>query len=521
MDGARAERSAVHKKRLKRGRGPGRTQWGTNHVAKNGRLSRWVILNIPLLTLLVAAACGCHKDDSNFTDMPITMSLTEAGSTKALLDATTFETPGNRIKIYDYYSAGSNETGYYYIDDVIKCSTPGLWPFEKESYKWTTDGIHKFFGWLVDDVRLNNEKELFTPAFNEGTKVLKIPTTTLGQDTPQFDFMYSDIHERNLNNNPYFTAVPLEFSHLFTAFKITAANNSSNDVWLKSVRVVGLKSTRGATLNYNVDEADPDLDYIYPDNAISSEFVYEEFPNYTIDVEGAGIKLSKSPINVSPNGEYTIMWPQSAEDFADAYIIVEYNYREKSSTTIRTDGRTTVSMAVLNPWLAGYKNGLALAFNDRTITLNCIVEPWDKLEEIIDFTEQISIVKPIKWVKGTYAALDEENGNLVLNPELTAVCTFHIDTPRNATWTASLIPLEGNADAFIIEDGTNHGVVGVESQIAIRVNRIEDIIQGRSKAILRITVETADGRTIKADLMPKETSENITEYTIIQNLING
>lgn len=475
------------------------------------------------IIIAVAAALtlfACNKSDKYLTDYPIAMSLTEAGSTKALLDAETFETTGNRIKIYDYYTGGSITEGYY-IDDVIKCSTPGLWPFERESHKWTTDGVHNFFGWLVDDVRLNNENEWLKPDFNEGTKELTIPETTLGQNTPQFDFMYSDIHKRDLNHNPYFSAVPLEFSHLFTAFKITAANNSSNDVWLKEVRIVGLKNTRGATLKYNIDEEDPDLAYKYPDNAISSEFVYEEFPNYTIDAEGAGIKLSKSPINVSPNGEYTIMWPQSAEDFADASIIVEYNYKEKNSTTIRTDGRTTVSMAVLNPWLAGYKNGLALAFNDRTITLNCIVEPWDKSEEIIDFTDQISVKKPIKWVKGTYETVDEVNGNLVLNPELTAICTFHIDTPRNATWTASLIPLEGSTDAFIIEDGTNHGVVGVESQIAIRVNRIEDIIQGTSKALLRITVETADGRTIKADLMPKETSENITEYTIIQNLING
>ena len=211
-----------------------------------GRLSRWVIVNIPLLILLMAAACGCHKDDSNFTDMPITMSLTEAGSTKALLDATTFETPDNRIQIYDYYTDGSIENGYY-INDVIRCSTPGLWPFEGGSHKWTTDGVHKFWGWLLTDA--NSEpadaetgvKPVLTAeaffgtgfAFNETDKVLTIPPTTLSQNGTQFDFMYSDIHVRNLNSTPYFTAVPLEFSHLFTAFKITAVNNSSNDVWLK------------------------------------------------------------------------------------------------------------------------------------------------------------------------------------------------------------------------------------------------------------------------------------------------
>ena len=96
------------------------------------------------------AACACNKESRFITDMPITMSLTEAGSTKALLDETTFETTGNQIKIYDYYSGGSIPAGYY-INDVIQCATLGNWPFVNETHKWTTDGVHSFFGWLIKD----------------------------------------------------------------------------------------------------------------------------------------------------------------------------------------------------------------------------------------------------------------------------------------------------------------------------------------------------------------------------------
>ena len=498
----------VHKNRPKRGRDLGKTQWSTNHVAKNGRLSRWGIVNIPLLTLLVAAACACNKDDSNFTDMPITMSLTEAGSTKALLDATTFETTGNRIKIYDYYSGGSIATGYY-IDDVIKCSTPGLWPFEKESYKWTTDGVHNFFGWLVDDVRLNNEYEWLKPDFNKDSKILTIPTTTLGQTTPQFDFMYSDIHKRDLNTNPYFTAVPLEFSHLFTAFKITAVNNSSNDVWLKKVSINGLKNTRGASIDYSGTE--PVVSYTPPTG--QEDFFY--------NVSNEGMLMTKGQVyNVSPE-DFTIMWPHTRDDFSNAEVVVDYRYKEPSAAT-PLDGNTTIQLKDVISWKGGQKNNLGLMFKDKEISLTCKVEPWTVVADTIDFNDQITVSNPLTWVPNSVESVNYENGEVVLYTDSysVAICNFRIDTPAGATWTASLIPIEGYADAFKILDNTKYGAVGVDSEVHIQVTNMAPIAP-RHVVLLRITVQTADGRTIVADMMPNQTDESITEYKLIQNLING
>lgn len=466
------------------------------------------IVDILLLTLLVAAACACHKDDSNFTDMPITMSLTEAGSTKALLDATTFETTGNRIKIYDYYTDGSIDDGYY-IDDVIKCSTPGLWPFEKESYKWTTDGVHTFFGWLVDDVRLNNENELFTPAFDKDSKILTIPTTTLGQTTPQFDFMYSDIHERNLNTNPYFTAVPLEFSHLFTAFKITAVNNSSNDVWLKGVRINGLKNTRGASIDYSGTE--PVVSYTTPTG--QQDFVY--------NVSNPDTPMIKGQLyNISPE-DFTIMWPHTRDDFSDAEVIVDYSYKEPSAAA-PLDGNTTIQLKDLFAWNGGQKNNLGLMFKDKEISLTCKVEPWTVVADTIDFNDQITVSNPLTWVPNSVESVNYENGEVVLYTDSysVAICNFRIDTPAGATWTASLIPIEGYSDAFKILDNTKYGAVGVDSEVHIQVTNMAPIAP-RHVVLLRITVQTADGRTIVADMMPNQTDESITEYKLIQNLING
>lgn len=473
------------------------------------------------IIIAVAAALtlfACNKSDKYLTDYPIAMSLTEAGSTKALLDATTFETTGNRIKIYDYYTDGSITEGYY-INDVIKCSTPGLWPFEEGSYKWTTDGVHTFFGWLVKDNYANpavTATDLFGNEFKFEDKVLKIPPTTLGQDTPQFDFMYSDIHERNLNNNPYFTAVPLEFSHLFTAFKITTANYSSNDIWLKKVSINGLRNTKGATIDYSDNEQPqlmaPAVTITEPEGAQTANFVYK-----VSETDEGMLMTKKQTYNISD--DFQIMWPQSRADFENAEIVVDYKYREPSGTSA-LDGETTIQLKDMFSWESGQKNNLALTFKDKEISLTCKVEPWTVVEETIDFTNQISVSNPLTWVPNSVESVDYENGEVVLYSDSysVAICNFHIDTPAGATWTASLIPIEGHADAFKILDNTKYGAVGVDSEVHIQVTNMAPYAP-KHVVLLRITVQTADGRTIVADMMPNLTDEGITEYKLIQNII--
>lgn len=462
------------------------------------------ISHIIILVVATLALFACEKSNQHLTDYPITMALTEAGSTKALLDATTFETTGNRIKIYDYYSEGSINNGYY-IDDVIKCATPGNWPFEEESHKWTTDGVHKFFGWLLDDVR---ETELFNPVFYEDIKVLSIPKTTISQNSAQYDFMYSDIHERNLNNNPYFTAVPLNFSHLFTAFKITAANYSSNDVWLKKVSINGLKNEKGATINYSGNE--PVVTITEPTNAQTDNFVY--------NISDEGMEMEKKrTYNIS--NDYQIMWPQSRADFEDAQIVVDYKYKEPTGTS-PIDGETTIQLKDVFSWDSGQKNNIGLTFKDKEIALTCKVEPWTVVADTIDFTNQISVSNPLTWVPNSVESVDYKKGEVVLYSDSysVAICNFHIDTPAGATWTASLIPIEGHADAFKILDNTKYGAVGVDSEVHIQVTNMAPYAP-KHVVLLRITVQTADGRTIIANLMPSETDKTITEYKLIQNII--
>lgn len=461
------------------------------------------------------ALCACHKETPIYTDEPILMSAKEAGTTKGLLDADSFAAPGTQLKIYDYYTPTTG-TAYYYINGDIAESDGAIWPFKNDTYKWTTDGVHKFFGWLEQGDNLKVQ-QLFTPEFTPGTQILTIPETTLSQTgTAQFDFMYSDIHVRNLNPTPYFTAVPLEFSHLFTAFKITTANYSSNDVWLKKVSINGLRNTKGATIDYSDNEQPqlmaPAVTIIEPEGAQPANFVY----NVSETDEGM-FMTKKQTYNISD--DFQIMWPQSRADFENAEIVVDYKYREPSGTSA-LDGETTIPLKDMFSWESGQKNNLGLTFKDKEIALTCKVEPWTMVADTIDFTDQISVSNPLTWIPNSVESVDYNKGEVVLYSDSysVAICNFHIDTPAGATWTASLIPIEGHADAFKILDNTKYGAVGVDSEIHIQVTNMAPYAP-KHVVLLRITVQTADGRTIIANLMPSETDKTTTEYKLIQNII--
>lgn len=484
-----------------------------------------------IITLLATlAVLSCKKNEPVLTGEPILMSFKEAGQTKALLDAETFAAIGNKIQVYDYYT-DANETESIYINDIATSSGNGTWPFT-ESHKWTTDGVHKFFGWMTNDASSGlAATDLFTSedfTFDEGSKTLTLPTTTLTQESPQFDFMYSNIHERDLNYNPYFTAVPLEFSHLFTAFRVTAANNSSNIIKLKSVTIAGLRDTRKATLYYSSDDR-PTIAYDDAEMASIGSFTFQVNGGYA-DKNLPATNSETGPLVLS---DYYLMWPHSKDDFKESgempagTITVVYDYVETDENgnvvlTLENESKV-VKLQDIASWDAGKKYDLNLQFKDKEIILHCLVQDWIPVEEDVDFSEQVYASKPLTWKEGTVEFDDPKSGRVFLfsDEDKVAECEFQIDSPKGATWTASLISIEGHPDAFSIVEDTKYGPVGIERSIKIKINNIDPISQ-RHVCKLRITIQTADGRTIVANnLMPDETDEEITEYTIIQNLING
>ena len=275
--------------------------------------------------------------------------------------------------------------------------------------------------------------------------------------------------------------------------------------------------------------------------------------SFTKEYDGEGITVSQAqiingqlvPNEVSANNPYN---DKPGIPFGDGLLLIPHTITESNPVVVEViydlqrpidqqenlwEQKKLQVMLPASTWPAGKKLTYNLIISgDRTITefqLNTVVEDWVKQTEEIDFTQQVEVreTEKMQWVEGTYESLSEERGEVVLYTDVNKVaeCKFNIRTPVGATWTASLIPLTASAmDAFSIVEDTKYGSVGTDDMqsVKIKINN-PDPISARNECLLRITVQTPDGRTIVVkNLMPKKAADNgIEEFKIIQNLING
>lgn len=258
---------------------------------------------------------------------------TEPG-TRAMLDAGSFRQVGNALKIFDIYSPSATwATAEFYIRNanaVCNSAAAGsTWPFytapeltsAMEHYYWTKMGSHRFYGVA------NKMAGKTIPAdwtFNDEHKVFSVPATfnTYTTDKEQFDLIYSNIAERNLNTGAGTGPVELQFRHLFAGYAFTLKNDSPNPLKITSVRLkVGNSCT--ATINYGLAWD--------PNNTGSPEIEYtsmvmdpaEGIPG--IATGGTAVTIAKgTTVNLMipgrtytgdtfPVGDYRLIWPQQLD----------------------------------------------------------------------------------------------------------------------------------------------------------------------------------------------------------------
>lgn len=261
---------------------------------------------------------------------------TEPG-TRAMLDAASFKKEGNALKIFDIYSPTADwKTAEFYIRDanaVCKSPAESVWPFYEEAtttsglkhYYWTKMGSHRFYG--VANIMAGKT----IPAdwkFNDEHKVFSVPATfnTYKTDKEQFDLIYSNIAERNLNTGAGTGPVELQFRHLFAGYAFTLKNDSPNPLKITSVRLkVGNSCT--ATINYGLAWES--------NNAGSPEVEYTSMVMDPVDgIPGAAVEggadvtiASGSTVNLMipdktytgytgatfPVEDYRLIWPQQLD----------------------------------------------------------------------------------------------------------------------------------------------------------------------------------------------------------------
>lgn len=259
---------------------------------------------------------------------------TEPG-TRAMLDAGSFRKVGNALKIFDIYSPTATwATAEFYIRNAnAVCNSVAagsVWPFYKgldvasgqEHYYWTKMGSHRFYG--VANIMAG----MTIPAdwtFNDEHKVFSVPATfnTYNTDKEQFDLIYSNIAERNLNTGAGTGPVELQFRHLFAGYAFTLKNDSPNPLKITSVRLkVGNSCT--ATINYGLAWD--------PNNTGSPEIEYTSMVMDSADgIPGAAVEggadvtiASGSTVNLMlpdktytdatfPVADYRLIWPQQLD----------------------------------------------------------------------------------------------------------------------------------------------------------------------------------------------------------------
>ena len=250
---------------------------------------------------------------------------TEPG-TRAMLDAGSFRQVGNSLKIFDIYSPTATwATAEFYIRNanaVCNSAAAGsVWPFYKgldvasgqEHYYWTKMGSHRFYG--VANKMAGNT----IPAdwkFNAEHKVFSVPATfnTYKTDKEQFDLIYSNIAERNLNTGAGTGPVELQFRHLFAGYAFTLKNDSPNPLKITSVRLkVGNSCT--ATINYGLAWD--------PNNTGSPEI---EYTSMVMDpADGIpGIATGGTAVTIAKGTTVNLMFP--GKTYTDASFPVE-DYR--------------------------------------------------------------------------------------------------------------------------------------------------------------------------------------------------
>lgn len=314
------------------------------------------INSLAAAVFLAAALSSCAKmrvetEDVRPAGTPIRMAVSSEGAqTKSLFDAASFSAEGNVLQIWDvYFNSVVAPQAYIEGTNVVSTGTGAVWPFKEgdavKHYYWTKTGTHRFYGVLVKD---NSGSAPLTPTtgwgFDTAHKVYSVPTTTLTLTSPQFDFVYSNVIERNLDNGAPTTAVPLKFNHLFSAFGFTFENDSPSSFNIKS-----------ATLNVD-DKAAATIDY---SNVWDKSFAPADADNWNPAVTYTGLTMSSTTgisgktgdiqagtcydmfqgglldkNNMANYDKYTLIWPQdlTGKTLEMSYLVSGKKYQEVDVT---------------------------------------------------------------------------------------------------------------------------------------------------------------------------------------------
>lgn len=499
---------------------------------------------IQTLFLCGMLLCSCtqhelYPDDTN--DNHTISFQTGEVLTRGFLGYDELRTTGSKLRMYGYHddvfvgeAKGKPFNGNYIVSETID----GIksWNIVDANgnpltYYWEGEGTYRFFGWLAYDAA-NQLSIPTTFTYSNDTKQLTIPATVLGKDYNQFDFLYSEVHERTIDEhniaNMIRQAVPVNMKHLYTAFGVGFKNHSGDPITITKVALERIHDQGSAVIDYSngnsvVTYGATSISRTTGTPFISYDTSYEVAPN------GGQIHNVFNPNDTERR--YYMLWPQAADIVSpttphtptDPRDLREYEATDSILVIKYILGGTECERRVKLPaenWEAGKKYFFELQVIDKLVELTSTVTPWEYTSTEVDFTQsavEVNSEGRLAWDANT-CTIDHANQKVYVRNGQPVEATFCIDAPLGGQWRVSL---EGDVAAFSIVDDTaptNDGFGPIDGQIhRIRI-RPNISSPDRDYAVrLKFVAITADSKTLPADNMVQNTDadEEAEIYTII------
>lgn len=482
---------------------------------------------------VLLTASACLKTEPDTSEVSEILLQADVPETKAMLENSTLNTVGNRIMVYDIFKDVNSSTSRVAIStDAMKQSTG--WQFVDSSnnqmtYYWTLTGTHKFYSWLSQDVNMDTlydtPEEFFGAgfAYNPSTYELTIPQKAIYGDSPQFDFLYSNIITRQMSEANSKSPVDFNFRHLFTAFSIGIKNTTSSPVKIKEFKVIRLNNSAHATINFNngsvsIPEAGYEKDYA------TAEQVFKKTPNDYEQIVAAQSELADVFNPSLAKEEYMMIWPQTrgmvhstdnpVEDTETG--VVTYPDDWKMYIKYVSDG-IEMDQYVNFPdiaWTAGKKYHFKVTFAEKFIDVNFEVAPWEYSTPTVDYSSETVLVdedKRLFWRDDT-CLKDQAKGFAYVQNGMPVRGMFQFAAPKGGTWMATLT---GDIDAFTLSPES--GVIDETVSTITVTPKPEAMELDRDvKVQLKFAVRRTDGRTIQADnMIQPDDQDDYVKYTIV------
>ena len=448
------------------------------------------------LGILSLAALSCTKVGPEAVSDELIAVGAEVAETKAMLDGE-FNS-GSTITVYDWLDPTSGNERYH-MENVGVLYNGSEWGYVVDyPHRWE-EGKHKFFGWITKDAGMNMTSDAFFGTnFKFANQVLTIPEKKMDASAAQFDFVYSDIYNREyyksvLNSGRY---VELNMKHLFTAVSIGVENSTSSFVMIEKFKIENIPDTRSATIDFSDD---------------ATAVTYSAWKNGATMTRELGVQ----PYEVSPgiirgdiftgstDEKYMLLWPTEAQYLHSTDKLgtdegnVTYPTTWKMYIKYTIDGKTYEKRINFpnSSWEAGKKNQLTIIFADKMVDLKVQVKDWEYEEQNINYeneTPSISSGGALSW-DSNISAVDASNKMVSIVNAQPAKAHFTLQTPIGGSWIVSLV---GDVNAFEVSPAS--GVI--DSNTAhISVKPLVSSPTRDYKVQLKFTIRRSDGRLIAAD----------------------